>query len=439
MLADGRRPLSTTLGRNGVPIRRATDRRPVRTAVLASLLVLGLVLPASSHERSSEDISRELEESRSREEAVKDDLAATEERIDEVAATLSTLETRLRDARARLRQVEGQLAFAQQEHDSAVVRTREAEERLAAALHRLDEVSAKLAAEERILDGQVASAYKYGSATQGQMFLRVIREAESPNDVAVGLYKLRSIVDYQRGIVTRVETLRRDQVEARDEADAHRADAEREQRVAADALVLVRALHAEAQGVADAIGADEAEQRDLLASLESDRAAQQQVLQQVAADQRRLEEEYAAEVARRQAGGAGTCPVEGARVYRDFTNDWGWPRSGGRSHEGTDVFADAGTPVRAMFHGTVKEIRAADRGLGGRIVSYWVRPGEHWYHAHLASVADLEVGDRVAPGTLIGTVGRSGNARTTPPHVHIGHYVEDVARNPFPVLEQACP
>ena len=40
---------------------------------------------------------------------------------------------------------------------------------------------------------------------------------------------------------------------------------------------------------------------------------------------------------------------------------------------------------------------------------------------------------------LIGTVGRSGNARTTPPHLHIGHYVDDVADNPFPVLERACP
>lgn len=81
----------------------------------------------------------------------------------------------------------------------------------------------------------------------------------------------------------------------------------------------------------------------------------------------------------------------------------------------------------------------ADAGLGGRIISYWVGPGEHWYQAHLAAVADLRVGDPVSPGTLIGTVGRSGSARTTPPHLHIGHYVVDVADNPFPDLERACP
>ena len=35
-----------------------------------------------------------------------------------------------------------------------------------------------------------------------------------------------------------------------------------------------------------------------------------------------------------------TCPVPGAT----FVNDWGFPRSGGRAHEGTDLFAPRGTP-----------------------------------------------------------------------------------------------
>lgn len=418
---------------------RPTDRRPIRTGLLAGLLLLALVVPATAHERDGDDISRDLDEARAREDATRQELAATERRISEVAEVLSGLQTRLTDARARLRQVEGQLALAQAEYAAAGERLTEAQDLLGVALRRLGDIDQELAVEERALVGQVSNAYKYGSATQGQMFLRVIREAESPNDVAVGLYKLRSIVDYQRGIVTRVEELRAAQLEVSAEADRRREDAAREQRIAADALELVTTLHDEARQVADAIAADEAEQQAILASLESDRDVQRQVLEQVAADQLRLEREYAEELSRRQAAGAGTCPVDGARVYRDFHNDWGYPRPGGRGHEGTDIFADEGTPVRAMFHGTVKEIRAADTGLGGRIVSYWVRPGEHWYHAHLAAVADLRVGDPVSPGTLIGTVGRSGNARTTPPHLHIGHYVDDVADNPFPVLERACP
>lgn len=418
---------------------RPTGRAPVWTGVLVSLLLIALVVPVAAHEREGDDIAHDLEEARAREDATRQELAETERRIDEVAAVLSDLQTRLNDARARLRQIEGQLALAQREHDAAEARTAEAEERLGAALRRLADINGQLAAEQETFDGQVSSAYKYGSAAQGQMFLRIIREAESPNDVAVAMYKLRSIVDFQRGVVGRVEQLRAAQLEASAEADARREEAEREQRIAADALALVTDLHEEAQAVTDAIAADEAEQRAVLASLESDRAVQRQVLEQVAADQLRLEREYAEELSRRQADGAGTCPVDGARVYRDFHNDWGYPRAGGRRHEGTDIFADEGTPVRAMFHGTVKEVQAVDRGLGGRIVSYWVGPGEHWYHAHLASVADLRPGDAVSPGTLIGTVGRSGNARTTPPHLHIGHYVDDVAENPFPVLERACP
>lgn len=422
-----------------MPMWQPADRRPVRTVLLVVVLCGALVGPAAAHEGDPEDVARELEDARAREEAANRELAATEERIGEVAAALTTLQTRLRDARARLRQVEGQLALAQREFDAAEQRTVAAERQLAAAVGRLADIGEQLAEEERILGGQAASAYKYGSATQGQIFLRVIREADNPGDVAAGLYKLGSIVDHQRGIVERVDLLRREQAAVSAEADAHREAAQREERIAADALELMTELHEEVASVTAAIEADEAEQRALLASLESDREVQRQVLEQVATDQRRLEREYEAELARARSAGAGTCPVDGARVHRDFTNDWGYPRAGGRSHEGTDIFADQGTPIRAMYHGTIKEIRRADAGLGGRIVSYWVAPGEHWYHAHLDSVADLRVGQEVSPGTLIGTVGRSGNARTTPPHLHIGHYRDDVAENPFPVLAEACP
>ena len=79
--------------------------------------------------------------------------------------------------------------------------------------------------------------------------------------------------------------------------------------------------------------------------------------------------------------------VDGAPAGRDFTNDWGYPRPGGRSHEGTDIFADRGTPVRSIGAGTVKELRTFDGGIGGLYVSIWVAAGEHWYYAHLDTVA----------------------------------------------------
>jgi murein DD-endopeptidase MepM/ murein hydrolase activator NlpD len=53
------------------------------------------------------------------------------------------------------------------------------------------------------------------------------------------------------------------------------------------------------------------------------------------------------------------CPVPGARLI----NDWGYPRSGGRFHQGTDMFADRGTPVYAPVAGVVKQVLGSIGGL----------------------------------------------------------------------------
>ncbi|WP_052668535.1 M23 family metallopeptidase [Nitriliruptor alkaliphilus] len=130
------------------------------------------------------------------------------------------------------------------------------------------------------------------------------------------------------------------------------------------------------------------------------------------------------------------CPLDGAR----FVNDWAYPRSGGRRHEGTDVFAPRGTPIVAVADGTVDTVVTFDRpgSLGGRTVTV-VDGAARQYYAHLEGVtAGLRRGDLVRAGDLLGWVGTSGNARGTPPHLHLGWYVEDVAVNPFASLAVAC-
>lgn len=113
-------------------------------------------------------------------------------------------------------------------------------------------------------------------------------------------------------------------------------------------------------------------------------------------------------------------PVDGLEP-RQLVSTWHAPRSGGRRHEGADLFAKKGTPVKSAVNGQVWRI-GHDR-LGGQVV--WVL-GEGrtlYYYAHLDSFADdLQVGDHVKRGDVLGTVGNTGNARTTPPHLHFGMY-----------------
>jgi len=125
-------------------------------------------------------------------------------------------------------------------------------------------------------------------------------------------------------------------------------------------------------------------------------------------------------------------PVQGVAAGR-VADTWGAPRGKDRRHEGLDIFAPRGTTVLSRTEGVVT--RVGTNRLGGLVV-WVVGPGGHrHYYAHLDRQANLSVGQRVAVGTPLGTVGNTGNARGTPPHLHYGVYGDDGAFNPWPLLQ----
>jgi hypothetical protein len=146
-------------------------------------------------------------------------------------------------------------------------------------------------------------------------------------------------------------------------------------------------------------------------------------------------------------GGASIPEVPaGERIFpvaggADYTNDWGNPRSGGRTHKGTDLFADKGTPLVAIIGGTISKAVNTDSGLGGKSIQLHGTDNASYYYAHCDTV-EVNEGDTVTAGQRIGTVGNTGNAATTPPHCHFGiapnssYFDEDIAVNPFPILQQ---
>ena len=124
-------------------------------------------------------------------------------------------------------------------------------------------------------------------------------------------------------------------------------------------------------------------------------------------------------------------PVRGVRSSQ-LADTWEAARSNNRLHQGIDIFARRGTPVLSTTEGVV--LRVGTNNLGGKVV--WVLgPGGHrHYYAHLDRYAGIAAGDRVAPGTEIGYVGNTGNARGTPAHLHYGIYTGKGAVNPYPLL-----
>lgn len=124
------------------------------------------------------------------------------------------------------------------------------------------------------------------------------------------------------------------------------------------------------------------------------------------------------------------CPVQGAH---QFTDGWGQARSGGRRHLGVDLFAARATPVVANVGGTV---RHSVGRLAGNAYYLDGDDGNTYYGAHLDTLGPT---GRVERGAVLGTVGDTGNARGTTPHLHFelkpggGSPV-----NPYPTLRQWC-
>jgi hypothetical protein len=113
-------------------------------------------------------------------------------------------------------------------------------------------------------------------------------------------------------------------------------------------------------------------------------------------------------------------PLDGYDM-RALQSIFGAERDGGaRSHDGVDLFARRGTPVLAAAPGRAYGIEITN--LGGKVV--WVRDNvrnARLYYAHLDSQAVVE-GQLITVGDTLGFVGNTGNARTTPPHLHFGVY-----------------
>jgi murein DD-endopeptidase MepM/ murein hydrolase activator NlpD len=116
----------------------------------------------------------------------------------------------------------------------------------------------------------------------------------------------------------------------------------------------------------------------------------------------------------RGAGGP-ACPVAGRFTYG---SGWGAPRDGGRRrHEGIDLMAPAGTRLVAVEDGRIGPRWGPDRGNAGIRLWLYGGSGTHYFYAHNRRNL-ARSGQRVRRGEVLAEVGNTGNAATTPPHVH---------------------
>ncbi len=124
------------------------------------------------------------------------------------------------------------------------------------------------------------------------------------------------------------------------------------------------------------------------------------------------------------------CPVAGPN---SFVDSFGWPRPGGRTHQGIDLISPFGTPIVAAHPGVVSHSSSV---LGG-IQAYVRAPsGTYTFYAHLSSYSSAS--GSVGAGTVIGYVGSTGDAGSTN-HLHFEYHPGGgAAIDPYQMLLAVC-
>ncbi len=113
--------------------------------------------------------------------------------------------------------------------------------------------------------------------------------------------------------------------------------------------------------------------------------------------------------------GFGHFPVAGMANWSD---DWLMPRftPSFHLHQGNDIFAAGGTPIRAVYDGTV---RFSEEPVGGKDVYLDMPYGTFFFCAHAQDFAPgISSGQSVKQGTIIGFVGDTGDAQGGATHCH---------------------
>jgi murein DD-endopeptidase MepM/ murein hydrolase activator NlpD len=132
-------------------------------------------------------------------------------------------------------------------------------------------------------------------------------------------------------------------------------------------------------------------------------------------------------------GALRACPVGQPNTFID---SFGFPRPGGRTHQGIDMMAPLGTPVYAAQSGRFEQNY---NSLGGTSALVFAGNGDYTYYAHLSSYAGVGNGSTVSAGTMIGHVGNSGDAQGGPYHLHFEYHPGGGgAIDPYTLLLAVC-
>jgi murein DD-endopeptidase MepM/ murein hydrolase activator NlpD len=315
----------------------------------------------------------------------------------------------LKAARAELASIQAHLDQLSEQYADAQAKLAETQDRMTQVQERISTVQSKMSLIQSALSARAREAYESG----GFNTIELLLSADSFSTYSYGVEYLGSLAQADSDLLSQASVTGEELRRAEDELAS----------LSAKQAALVESLKSQQA----AIASDQEEAKALVSKLAA------QLAQERAAAAARAK--ALAEAEARQVGGGPlvACPVGEPHT---FTDDFGDPRPGGRTHQGIDMLAPLDTPVYAAQSGTFQQ---NSNELGGIAAYVYASNGDYTYYAHLDKYAGVGDGAYVQAGTQIGYVGNTGDAQWGPYHLHFEYHPGGgAAVDPYQQLVAIC-
>jgi murein DD-endopeptidase MepM/ murein hydrolase activator NlpD len=393
---------------------------PRRIAVLvAAAAVIGLCVPVAFGQSLWE-----------RKNAVDSRISGLRDSIQRAKAKEGVLSTEISDASSRIDALNGDIGvlsdrLTKLESDLAAHRARLA--RLEDRLHELAATIQRLTQQHAIaqqrLEERLVTLYETDEASE----LEILLQAQSFSDLLEQLDYFRAIGEHDKEIADEIKRVQDETRLAKQETAAVRSEVAEATAILAQKTEEERAARAALLARQAALAAARDSKAGLLADVRSQRHTDEEDLEKMQAASATIAEQLQ-NSGSSGGGGGGALSASGFiwPVSGPITSGFGW--RWGRIHEGIDIGAACGTPIRAAASGTVVYAGWMD-GYGNIIV---IDHGGGMATAYAHQSALYVGGGSVSQGQTIGAVGSTGHS--TGCHLHFEVRVNGTPVDPLGYL-----
>ena len=365
--------------------------------------------------------------------------SVTQSQINNIKNELSDIQAQKKEAEEKLKSIRNDLSKAKEQVELIQAQVVLTESEINASQAMLDEYDRQIAEKELEIQGleqqeeeQYQEFYqqvRWMEETGGVNYLSILFEANSFADMLDQAMLIGDIMDYSNRIIDQLQATQAELTQAREAIESDRADQALVQQELEAKKQELEDKRADAQRLLNQIAATESEyaaEAKKLAESEAQinkelKEAQTKYAAQLAELERKRQEQAAAN------GGSGTVNMT--------SGDWYWPLpnrykisslfgsrvdpiNGRRdNHTGTDIPAPRGTPIYAAQDGVVTTVnKNANSSSYGYYCIISHGNGYATLYAHQCQVPPVSEGQTVEKGQVIGYVGTTG--RSTGNHLH---------------------